>query len=127
VPFLAAWTVIAFRRVTLGRLKKYRWYLFSAFALTALVMQALFFLQPEDSLSSHVLHQMAVVREARHIYAERLPAFNTRLTLKWRGRQVELPEAKVLAGPRQPVTSKISRIEEVGGGYSVLLSPKDDD
>jgi hypothetical protein len=84
-------------------------------------------LRPEESLSHQVMVQLPAVREAKHIYAERKPAYNTILTLKWRDRQAELASAEVLAKPREKISSKVARITEPDGGFSLLLTPASDD
>ena len=124
-PFLSVLTLQLFQ-VSASRWPCLRW-LFGVFTLVGIGGQLQYLLGPEESLSHQVLVQLPAVREAKHIYAERKPAYNTILTLKWRDRQAELASAEVMAKPREKISSKVARIAESDGGFSLLLMPAGDD
>jgi len=121
IPFLAILTVVLADMA--AKIDKRVWRLFALVTVIGVGGQLQYLFQPEHGLSHEVLQHSDEVMQARHIYAARQPLFNTRLALKWRGRQIELATDDVLLRPRTSVSPKIDRMDELSGGYSLLLKP----
>ncbi len=125
IPFLAILTVALTSEA--AKINRRSWRLFGLVTVVGIIGQLIYLFQPENGLSHHLLLHIEQVKGAKKIYAERQPLFNTRLALKWRGRTIEVVSGETLQGARAPVTTKIDRIDEPDGGYSLLLKPTDGD
>jgi 4-amino-4-deoxy-L-arabinose transferase-like glycosyltransferase len=121
IPFLAIMTLVLTDMA--AKLDKRVWRLFGLVTVIGVIGQLQYLFQAENGLSHQLLLHIDKVKSAKQIYVERQPLFNTRLALKWRGRQIDTASEEVLQRPRIAVSPKIDRIDEADGGYSLMLKP----